>query len=396
MRLLLLSLLLWGCSNSPTIIEISNPAEDQGKYPRLFTDNSGTVFMSWMKSVGDSTRLYYSAYKESNWSDPFEVAASDAWFVNWADYPSIIGYDGNATAAHWLSKTEGGTYSYDVTIAHYENNFGNYFVPHSDGTSTEHGFVSMHPLTDSTYHAVWLDGRNTGGTSHDHKEEHGSDLSSAMTLRGALINNSTVVSEQEIDPSVCDCCNTSLAKTSNGLIVAYRNRTKDEIRDIYVSKYNAESDIWSNPILVFEDGWNIAGCPVNGPILDSIDDQVAIAWFTGANEKPIVKMAFSDDSGSNWNPPIIVDQSSPLGRVDVVLKSKDLAMVSWVSRTEGAAEINLAEVHKSGEIKVQTVSLTSDSRASGFPQLTKLSNSLMMAWTDISDEKPKIKTAIIQ
>lgn len=396
MRLLLLSLLLWGCSNSPTIIEISNPAEDQGKYPRLFTDNSGTVFMSWMKSDGDSTRLYYSAYKESNWSEPFEVASSDTWFVNWADYPSIIGYNGNATAAHWLSKTEGGTYSYDVTIAHYENNFGNYFVPHSDGTPTEHGFVSMHPLTDSTYHAVWLDGRNTGGTSHDHEEEHGSDLSSAMTLRGALINNSTVVSEQEIDPSVCDCCNTSLAKTSNGIIVAYRNRTKDEIRDIYVSKYNAESDTWSDPILVFEDGWNIAGCPVNGPILDSIDDQVAIAWFTGANEKPIVKMAFSDDSGSNWNPPIIVDQSSPLGRVDVVLKSKDLAMVSWVSRTDGAAEINLAEVHKSGEIKVQTVSLTSDSRASGFPQLTKLSNSLMMAWTDISDEKPKIKTAIIQ
>jgi len=354
--------------------------------------------MSWMETNGDSTQLFYSSIAHEIWSDPVLISASDSWFVNWADFPSVIAHDSEPVAAHWLQKKAGGTYSYDVTVSSLSGNSIQPFVPHSDGTPTEHGFVSMIPLSASEYYAIWLDGRNTqGGHQHGHEDEHVTDLTTAMTLRGALIDGSDIRFEQEVDASLCDCCNTSMVKTSSGLLAAYRDRTDDEIRDIYVSKYSIDSDSWSDPILVHNDGWQIAACPVNGPMMDAIGRTIATAWFTGADDEPKVKIAFSSDEGSSWNNPITIDQDIPLGRVDVVLANQSSAWVSWMTRSEEYAELKLVKVTVDGEVLTQeTISEIDPSRSTGFPQLTKTRSGLLLAWTDISGEHPSIKTIAIQ
>jgi hypothetical protein len=397
-RLLALSLIFIGCSYQLEQYEIENPANDQGKYPRLFTDNSGVVYMNWYKDNNDSTQLFYSMYDDDAWSEPQLIAESNNWFVNWADFPSIIGYDGKPIAAHWLTKTDGGTYSYDVSIALANSMFNYPFVVHDDNTPTEHGFVSMIPLSDSSFYAIWLDGRNTqGGHSHDHLDEHISDLSTAMTLRGALLNTKGEILDQEIDPSLCDCCNTSLVQTSNNLLVAYRDRSESEIRDIYVSSYSFINESWSTPTLVHPDNWQIAACPVNGPMMDAFNDNVALSWFTGADDIPLVKLSFSSDAGNTFSDPIIVDESMPLGRVDVLIENSETAWVSWITRSENSALLKLAKVSKNyGVLKIHTINEIDPSRSSGFPQLTKLEQGMMVAWTDISESKPKIRTKIIR
>ena len=50
------------------------------------------------------------------------------------------------------------------------------------------------------------------------------------------------------------------------------------------------------PRPIHSDNWQIAACPVNGPMMDAIDNHVAIGWFTGAYNKPKVKLSFSDDA----------------------------------------------------------------------------------------------------
>lgn len=87
---LISSLLLIHCSSTPKEIEIENPANEHGKYPRLFTDNTGTVFMSWMETVSDTTFLYYAKYNGERWTEPMLISSSDSWFVNWADYPRLL------------------------------------------------------------------------------------------------------------------------------------------------------------------------------------------------------------------------------------------------------------------------------------------------------------------
>ena len=122
-KLLILSIFFIACSNNLEIIEVNNPASDLGKYPRLYTDNIGTIYMSWYNTVGDTTQLYYSLNDGYNWNEPILLAQSDDWFVNWADFPSVIGYNGKPLAAHWLQKSLDGTYSYDVKLSTSASNF---------------------------------------------------------------------------------------------------------------------------------------------------------------------------------------------------------------------------------------------------------------------------------
>lgn len=381
-----------GCSKSKQFYSIENPSGDNTSLPKLYTDNTGTVFMSWVEQIDTIAILYYSKFENNLWSEPFKVQKSDQWFVNWADYPSIIAYAGKPMAVHWLKKTPGNTYSYNVEVATFnEKGLNSSIVPHDDGTATEHGFVSMIPVSDTSFYAVWLDGRNT---IRGHGE-HG-DLSSAMTLRGASLSISgDIISEDELDVDVCDCCNTSIAKTSNGIITAYRNRTENENRDIYIKKMS--NGVWEDEKHVFHDKWEIAACPVNGPAIDVYNETVSVAWFTGANNQATVKLSFSLDEGDSFLPPVIIDSVSPLGRVDLIANDEKSSWVSWVSRTEEGAELNLQLISIDGDIlESHIISKMNPSRGSGFPQITKYKKSIIAAWTDYTEYSKSIETAILR
>ncbi len=392
--LLLIALFLLSCSEpAPILTNLTNPAGPESSLPRLFTDDSGLVYLSWVEQNEGTSSLYYSTYDGSDWSTPELISSSSNWFVNWADFPSVIGQDGEAIAAHWLGKIPGNTYSYNVEISTKSDldSWTEAIVPHSDNTATEHGFVSMVPFSDSSFYAIWLDGRNTSG-GHG---EHG-DLSTAMTLRGAEISHSgQLISEHELDTSVCDCCNTSLVSTNNGLIAVYRNRTENEIRDIYIKRFiNGE---WEQEEAVYSDDWNIAACPVNGGMIDSKGALTAVAWFSGADDKSTVKLAFSEDNGNTFSSPIIVDASVNLGRVDVLINDDNSAWVSWITREEDSAYLNVHLISTEGEVLLDyQVSEIDPARRSGFPQITRLDKGVLLAWTEIHDESKLVKTATLE
>lgn len=397
MKFLLISsisfFLFFGCGNNNELqfSNIDNPALDNASLPRLFTDNEGTVFLSWVEQNQKMAELKYSSFTDDTWSEPYTVAADTGWFVNWADFPSIIAQNGNPVAVHWLDKIPGNAYSYNVAISRFNESWSEPFNPHNDETATEHGFVSMTPMSDSTFAAVWLDGRNTAGRSH---HEY-SDSEKAMTLRGAIINQSSEeIETSEIDNNVCDCCNTSIARLNNGLIAAYRNRTEDEIRDIYIAKYS--DGAWSDPKAVADDNWEIAACPVNGPAIDADNNTVAVAWFTGANNKAQVKLGISSNAGETFSEPVIVNNNGALGRVDIDIKDDNI-WVSWVSASGEDAEINVRAYDLTGEpLKSFTIPGFSKSRSSGFPQISQYQNGLVVAYTDISGEKPVVKTTVLR
>lgn len=393
MRLLLLStLILFGCSNADSIHFLPPPVGEYASLPRLFTDSTGTVSLSWVEEHEGMASLYTSMLIDEEWTPPKFIQSSDSWFVNWADFPSVITNNGRPMAAHWLKKIPGGTYSYNVEITSFSDSDLETLTPHNDSTATEHGFVSLHPVTDTSFYAVWLDGRFTG--SHAHHSENLS-LNNAMTLRGALVSTElSVLSEAEIDANVCDCCNTSLTMVDNTLLVAYRNRTASELRDIEVRRL--EDGSWSDPVQLEKDEWNINGCPVNGPAIDAFQKEVALAWFTGADGDPKVKIAFSNDAGRTFKKPILVDESEPIGRVDVVMNSDKSAWISWISRTESGAHLVLNKIGLEGDVKENHIITDIDpSRKTGFPQLTHYGEQLIIAWTKLTEESTTIQAVLI-
>lgn len=380
----------------PLIVRTTqSPADGDSREPELTVTQDGRVILSWVENInGKQYALRTAALDRSGWSVAQTVAQGANWFVNWADFPSVIALKDGTLAAHWLVKSGSATYSYNVNIAQSKDSGKSWttpMVPHRDNTQTEHGFVSLIPLADGRLGAVWLDGRNM----KDMKEtgEHATSPVS-MTLRYAAIEATGNLSdESELDERVCECCQTSAAVTRDGPIVVYRDRSQTEVRDIYVVR--RVNGAWTKPQPVFADDWQINGCPVNGPSVVADGANVVVAWFTGAADTPRVKIAFSRDAGATFSQPIQVDDGESVGRVDTVLLRDGSALVCWLSGNTDGGAIKVRRVRVDGTVGPPAVIARTDiSRSSGFPRMARLGDEVHFAWTEFG--KPShVRTAVI-
>ncbi|MGV6832583.1 MAG: hypothetical protein ACWA5P_13605 [bacterium] len=353
--------------------------------PNLHKTTDGRILLSYIEtdSSNVSTLKWSKLEQDSIWSTGKTITSGNNWFVNWADFPSIASFGNNLTT-HYLEKSAPDTYAYDIKVI-ISNNFGESwntaFTIHNDSTNTEHGFVSKATLQDHSMLHVWLDGRKYAYAEKD------TTISKEMTLRAATFNkDGELLTSNEIDSKVCDCCQTSTTATSDGAIVVYRDRSDNEIRDIYYSKL--VDGYWSTPKAVFNDGWQIEGCPVNGPVVKSLNNTVAVAWFTAADSKAKIKIAFSENSGTTFNQPIELDYVRTIGRIDLLL-TEEKAFVSWLDTRNNHTAIFLQAITPTGEkSEVHVVTNTSSNRSSGFPKMEFINDKIVLVHTSF-DENTK-------
>ena len=295
--------------------------------------------------------------------------------------------------AHWLQKSGTGTYAYDVRLARSTDDGRTWSAsttPHHDGLQREHGFASLLPMPGHGLALIWLDGRHTSGTV-DHDAAGAS--AGAMSLRYATFDGQwRQTSDVQVDDRVCDCCPTTAVMTSDGPLVAYRDRSGDETRDIYVARL--EGKAWSTPRAAHADNWQIAACPVNGPRLSARGRDVALAWFTGNDNVGRSFFAFSNDAGRSFGAPIRLDAEGSLGRVDVALLSNGTAMASWIELSEKGGRIAVRRVTPGGQASSPTtVATVSTGRISGYPRMAFHAGELVFAWTEGDASATRVQTA---
>ncbi|MBO6934844.1 MAG: TlpA family protein disulfide reductase [Deltaproteobacteria bacterium] len=326
----------------------------------LRADGEG-VTATWLEpGEGESHAIRLATLEGDRWSEAITVVEGDDLIANWADFPRSARGGDDARYVHGLHRAGESPYAYEIRLYRVDGGRTESLgVVHRDGTPTEHGFVSMVPTNDGV-RLFWLDGRATpdGGAT------------AVYTTTVA----ETIAPEERLDERVCDCCQTDAALAGDEPLVAYRDRSADEHRDIAVGRAGAR-------ISVNDDAWQIAGCPVNGPALAADGEKVAVAWFTGADGGS-VRLAFSDDGGASFGEPIVVDGEQPPGRVDVA-SVDDGAVVSWLARAGGRGEVRARFVGLDGSLGEPTVVGTTDTaRASGFPVLARDGDRLLVGFRD--------------
>ena len=385
---IILSFLAISCTSKDVIVkEISFLYENSNAQPSLVS-GEGSLSLSWISSNdGKKSSLNFSQFKEGKWVNTQTMATGSNWFVNWADFPAHA-INENLILSSYLKKSDSGTYTYDVILSLQKlsgEKVKEDFLLHNDGVKAEHGFVSIIPNHNQGFFITWLDGRNTVEKDLDgyHKP---------MTIRFAEITNKgDIIDESELDSATCDCCQTSIAVTNKGPVVVYRDRSDKEVRDIYIAR--KINGIWGVPTPIHNDGWEINGCPVNGPKVASNSNNLAVSWFTVSNEKPTVNLSFSKSNGASFGTPIKINDDDPIGRVDVAFLNPQEVLVSYIEGDDVGTYLRIKKVSIDGKISAPiTISKIDGGRSTGVPQLEILDNEAFIVWTVFEGEKNQLKT----
>lgn len=364
-----------------------SPAPAGSFAPQLARAADGSVLLSWLeKQPSNQHRFRVARLRRGAWEPAVTIAEGAQFFANWADVPAVSEQRG-LLFAHWLEKSGQGTYAYHVKLRSSRDGrtWSTPVVAHTDRSATEHGFAAFFTRPDGKPGVAWLDGRDTAG-GHD---GHGGG---AMTLRAAAAGAGGTSDETLLDGRVCDCCPTAAITTPQAAIVAYRDRSPEEVRDISVVRFAGGA--WSKPVTM-NDGWQIGGCPVNGPALAADGSRVALAWFTGANNKPAVKVAHSNDSGKTWSAPIVLSTGIPLGRVSAAITKDGATHVAWLDHNDSNGRLLVRKIAKDGTPGAATV-LTpmKTDRSSGYARLLADGNGLIYTWTEIAaDRSTRVRIA---
>ena len=386
--LYLLLLFILSCSSKDAVIQEISFLYDKSNAQPSLVSNNGNLSLTWISSDQDmNANLNFRQFIDDKWTDSKTFANGSDWFVNWADFPTHA-ISGDRILTSYLKKSASGTYTYDVFLNLRDLSgvkIKEDFILNTDGFKAEHGFVSIVAKDKEGFFITWLDGRNTV-----EKDLEGNPK--PMTIRFAEITNAgDIINETELDSNVCDCCQTSITHTDKGPLVVYRDRSEKEVRDIYMTR-NID-DVWEAPIPVYNDGWVIYGCPVNGPKVVSYENNIAVSWFTVYDTKPTVNLSFSKFFGASFDEPIKINDHNAIGRVDVAFLNEREVVVSYMEGDDNGTYLRIKKVSLDGKVsKSITISKIDGGRSTGVPQLEILNDEIFIVWTVSEDGVNQLKT----
>lgn len=408
LSLALLALSLGACGRKPAPAPVALapglhpwalPAGPGSGQPDLVRAPDGRLLLSWLESQpGRRTRFQYAEFgNDARWLGPKTIAIGASFVVNWADTPHILATPDGAIWVQWLQKHGDG---HDVVVSTSRNDGMNWSEParpHDDGTATEHGFASLWAIGNDRLGVAWLDGRdNAAAHGNMHGDAHGAAPAGGAALYNAWLDGALAKDgEDRMDELACDCCQTDVVATSKGPLLVYRDRTDEDVRDIVATRHDGR--FWRPARPVHADGWKINACPVNGPAVAASQANTLVAWYTAANDMPVVKLARSVDAGDAFATPIDVDRGAAVqGRVDVALDARN-AWVAWLREDANGQSLWLARYAPdlSREIeRIEVAKLAGRGRGTGFPKLVLRGGDAYLAWTDIADGVPALHGAV--
>lgn len=349
-----------------------NPSGPDSSQVNLTATQDGNILMTWIE--GDA--LKFAIHKGGQWSEARTIASKRHFFHHPAELPEVIAMPGGSYLAHWIEAPEKESEAEFIWVSSSRDGV-KWTTPVAgsrDKSDVQHGLASMAPSGEKEASIFWLFAKN------------GPDKPTSL-MRTVVGIDGNEIREETLAPDVCECCPTAVAKTAHGLLLAYRAHTKDDIRDIAVTRFDGGR--WTSPKIVYPDKWQVDACPVNAASIAAKGENVAIAWYTAADDKARVELAFSPDSGATFTKAAVVSTGSSYGYASIAIDDAGGAYVSWVERGGDGAKVLARHVPNSGA-PGPVVEVAAGTRKSlGYPRLVRVGNETWIAWNNDS----KVQTA---
>jgi hypothetical protein len=369
------ALALPGFGQALKLEPMANPSGPTSLQAHWSIAQDGSPLLSWIETSKDGSHaLRYAIRRGAQWSEPRTIATNRQFFRQPAESPSVISFADGSLLAEWVEIPPGSGEAENMYVSASKDGiqWTTPVMAHQDRSPVQHALASMTASGDQEASLVWLEALK------------GEDAPS--TLKRTVVNSAGKVLKEEIlDPDVCTCCPTSIVKTSKGLLVAYRDHSAQDIRDIAVIRF--ENGRWLPSKILNPDKWEINACPVNGAAAAAKDNRVAIGWYTEAQDMPRTQLVFSSDGGATFSKPIRVSVGNSFGHVSVALDDQGGALVSWLEEGKGTEGVRLLVRQVSAVTQVAEGSRSSI----GYPRLLHAGSETWIAWGNSGTAK--IQTA---
>jgi hypothetical protein len=359
-------------------VAVPNPSVSGAIQPNWAVTADGNAVLSWVEPTkGGGYTLRYAVRRGGAWLEAHTIATGRPFWRHPAEVPGLVSLSDGTLLAQWVEK--GKESSDEETIFVSSSSDGIHWtkplIAHRDKSPVQHGLVSMAASGPKEASLFWLQAL---------KGEDGP----VSLMRTVVGTDGKEIREEELDNDTCSCCPTSVANTSKGLLVAYRDHTPKDIRDVAVLRL--EGGKWSTSRILYPDKWEINACPVNAASAAAKGNRVAIAWYTEADDKPRVQVVFSSDSGSTFSKPTKVNGGDTLGYASTALNADGGAFVSWIEEGAASASVMVRLISPAG-VAGPILKIAEGPRSSlGYPKILRSESETWIAW---GDAKSGVKTA---
>lgn len=334
---------------------VAVPVTDSVLVPQLANIGRDSVVLLWYRPrpTGGYT-FHFAEWTNGAWGSARTVVSDDSVFMHPTDLPSITRLSSGALAAVWQRRvnkaTSGDGWQYEFRVQ-FSTDGGDSWsapvIPHTGSTrGGEHEFHAAWPTSDGRLGMAWIDPRDQTVVTPTDTTAPAKFLGAMQLVATTVASNGTVAPEQIVDDVMCECCPNSAVMTSDGPIVAYRDKRvpaavprdslryeMNVLRDLSLARLVAADSSgpahWVSGERITQDNWIYNGCPNNGPSLAAAGSRVALAWWTGEGDRPRVQVRWSDDGGRSFDAPHAVSEGRSEGQVSVAL-SETSTLVAWL------------------------------------------------------------------
>jgi hypothetical protein len=367
------------------------------------------VALVWAASqAGSPTEIYAATSRDGgrSFAEPVRVSGPDSPADVGGEQPPQVALAGVSTApiitVVWTSKGKAGTRLFTATSTNSGKTFGSpAVVPGADAPGNR-GWESIAVDSRGRVAAIWLDHRDMAHTGadagahgeHQHGAEGTASPSGAATIDGAARAQASQLMFATIGDAapahgvargVCYCCKTALISgQGDAIYAAWRHVYPGNRRDIAFAVSRNGGRTFTEPVRVSDDGWQIDGCPENGPAM-AVDSaqRVHVIWPTlvrDASGSSLRLFHASTSDGRTFTQRTAVPVSGAAYHPRLVTAADGSLVAAWDEVVNGARRTRLARGRPESSGRVTFTPLDFSTPAM-YPALTATPDGVVLAWS---------------
>ncbi len=363
--------------------------------PAISAAPDGSVYLAWVEhhaAGGADVMLAAVAATGKSNGPAIRVNPTAGEARAWRGDPPALGVAPDGTVyVTWTARVESG--ATDLYLSASRDKGQSFELPAKVNDARSPGAHGMHSLAvaaDGTVFVSWLQERNgavsdrVGKKGHKHGEEANRELFVASSNDGGK----TLSAKQLVAREVCPCCKTSLATAPGGSVyVSWRQVLPGDLRHIAVASSSDQGKTFSSPVIVSDDRWTIAGCPVSGSSLSVLSDgTLQVLWYSAGEAGPKgIYHSKSQDGGKSFAPRQLIAEGQAQG-TPVLLPYLNGAIAIW----QGDLGSNARVISSSLDDKLPAPTELKTQSGSELPAASLVQDQILVAYIQTSDDRRSV------